>query len=164
MFYTNQEMQAAPAGKRKSLSMTLVEPTTSVGTVDNRIVPDKNSQVMWWTLALPAFAIVIIGAAFFLQPLFTSGDEFMNELKDPKVSGPVLLRATSSTKSPSNAEPSNQIFVSSIAYSKTNSIAFVNDQMVSEGDTIDGFTVVQIYQESVVFEKDGKRLTQEISE
>jgi hypothetical protein len=36
--------------------------------------------------------------------------------------------------------------------------------MVSEGDNVDGFTVMKINQESVELEKDGERLTQKISE
>lgn len=54
--------------------------------------------------------------------------------------------------------------ISSIARSEDKHTAMIGTEVVGEGDIIDGVTVVKIYDDRVVFEKGGKRWTQELGD
>lgn len=55
-----------------------------------------------------------------------------------------------------------EFVVKGIVYSQTRPSAIVGNQIVSIGDTINGITVTAIEKDSVEFEKDGKRWTQQV--
>jgi hypothetical protein len=157
MLKTDQEMQEVPAGQGIRLRAALVESTSIISDVDNRSKTTENTQVQWWMLALPACAFIFIGIVFFLNALVTPGDA----VGKPRVNAPVLLQASSLSK-PSVDKLPEKTFVSSIAYSATNAIAFINDQMVSEGDIVEGLTISKIHKNVVEFEKNGRRWMQEV--
>jgi hypothetical protein len=52
--------------------------------------------------------------------------------------------------------------VRGIIYSDDNPCAIVRDEVVEEGDTIGGYTVVKIYRHKVELEKDGRILTRQV--
>ncbi len=117
----------------------------------------ENKQVEWWVLALPVLALMFIFAVHFIDTPVTARSESEKSWLD----GPVLLPAsTSSGRSPDKFP--NKGCVSSIAYSESHAIAFINDKMVSEGAVVDGATVFKIHEDTVEFEKNGKRWTQKV--
>ena len=59
-------------------------------------------------------------------------------------------------------EGSDQWVVKGIVFSQTKPSAIINNQILSEGDTLDGITVVKISKETVEFEQDGKQWTQSV--
>ena len=74
------------------------------------------------------------------------------------------------TVSPSTTKPPQKGLISAIVYSENNPSAVINDTTVHEGDDVDGVTVVKIYKDRVVFQKEGRekiiriRWTQKIGE
>ena len=98
----------------------------------------------------------IFAVHFLSTPVTTRSEGEKSWLGDP-----VLLAAsTSSGRSPDKFP--NKGRVSSIAYSESHALAFVNDKMVSEGDVVDGVTVFKIHEDTVEFEKSGTRWTQKV--
>ena len=59
-------------------------------------------------------------------------------------------------------EGSDQWVVKGIVFSQKKPSAIINNQILSEGDTLDGITVVKISKEMVEFEQDGKQWTQSV--
>ncbi|MHC4440108.1 MAG: hypothetical protein ACYS3S_22370, partial [Planctomycetota bacterium] len=57
---------------------------------------------------------------------------------------------------------SDGLVVRGISYSEDRKYAVIGTQTVQEGEVIQGTTIVEINPNSVVFEKDGKRWTQEV--
>ena len=162
MSNSDQETQDLPAEQGSQLRMALVESTSDVGTVDSEdstVENTENRQIMWWALALPVLAIMIIIAAHLLNAPATTGAQDEKSWRDD----PALPEESDSPKQSRDKSPSGA-FVSSIAYNETRPLAFINDQMVPEGAVVDGFTVFKIHQEAVEFEKNGKRWTQKVGE
>jgi hypothetical protein len=54
------------------------------------------------------------------------------------------------------------LVVTAITYSEDVKLAVVGTEMLREGDTVQGAIIVKINQDSVEFEKDGKRWTQPV--
>jgi hypothetical protein len=54
--------------------------------------------------------------------------------------------------------------ITGITYSENKSFAIIGTHIVSEGESIEGIKIVKIHPDKVVFEKDGKRWTQELNE
>ena len=123
MLYTDKEIQDVSAGQGNRVRMALVESTSNIAEVDSRKNTTQNTQVQLWTLAFPVCAIIFIITVLLLNSLITPA----GEVEESRANGPILLKASSSPK-PSANKHSGQIFVSSIAYSDTSAIAFVNDQ------------------------------------
>jgi len=59
-------------------------------------------------------------------------------------------------------QQNGQMTVRGIVFSQANPSAIINDQIIREGGTIDGITVVKINKDSVEFEQGGKRWTQPV--
>ncbi len=78
-------------------------------------------------------------------------------LRNPMKTAPKTVAAEVS-----DDEPTGELVVKGIVFSKTRPTAIVNEKIVAQGETIDGTTVVTISKESVEFEKDGKRWTQSV--
>jgi len=155
----NQEIQDVPAGHVNRVRMAFVESTSNVATVDSQNDTVEDKQVKWWALALPALALMFIIASYFLNAAVAS----RAEAEESGLDGPFLLAASTSSKRPPGKFP-NKASVSSIAYGKSHAVAFINDQMVSEGAVVDGMTVLKIHENAVQFEKDGKQWTQEVGQ
>ena len=159
MWNSDQEKQDVPAEQVNRVRMALVESTSSVGTVDSQSSTIQNKQVKWWVLALPGLALMFIIAAHFLNAPATARAEGEKSWLDD----PVLLAASTSSKQ----SPDKFLFkgfVSGIAYSENHALAFIDDKMISEGGVIDGVIVFKIHEDTVEFEKDGKRWTQKVGE
>ena len=154
-----QKIQGVPAGHVNRVRMAFVESTSNVGTVDSLNSTVENKQVKWWPLALPALALTAILAVHFLNAPVTAKAEGEKSWLD----APVLLAASTTSKRSSD-KSTTQAFVSSIAYSENNALAFINDKMVSEGSVVDDVTVFKIHEDTVEFEKNGKRWTQKVGE
>lgn len=58
----------------------------------------------------------------------------------------------------------NKLVVSVIVYSEENASAVVAGKVVREGEMIEGFKVVKIYEDKVEFEKKGKSFTKKVNE
>ena len=162
MLNENQEIQDAAAEQGNKLRMALVEPMTDIGTVDRPTSTVENNEknlIKWWAMAVPVLVIIGIVAAHYLQ----SPVDVMADSDNSSSDSPVLSAASTSPK-PSPGKSSRKGFVSGIAYSQDNAIAFVNGQMVSEGSVVDGLTIVKINQTTVEFEKKGKQWTQKVGE
>ena len=152
---SDQDKQDVPAEQVNRLRMAFVESPSNVTTVDNQNSTVENKQVKWWVLALPVLVLMFIIAAYFLNAPVIAGAEAEKAWLDD----PVLPKAST----PSKRSP-NKRFVSGIAYSKNHALAFINDKMISEGGVIDGITVFKIHEDTVEFEKNGKRWTQKVGE
>lgn len=57
---------------------------------------------------------------------------------------------------------SDQVVVKGIVFSKTRPTAIINDQIMAQGESINGITVVTISKEKVEFESNGQRWTQPV--
>ncbi|KPK39856.1 MAG: hypothetical protein AMJ65_11085 [Phycisphaerae bacterium SG8_4] len=159
MLSFDQEMRDVPAEQINKAGPTPAESTGMAGTVAGQNSPVENKQVKGWVLALPVVALMFIFAVHFLNaPVVPTSEGEESSLDDP-----ILLAAsTSSKQSPDKSV--NKGFVSGIAYSQGHALAFINDKMISEGDVIDGITVLKIHEDAVEFEKNGKRWTQKVGE
>jgi hypothetical protein len=83
-------------------------------------------------------------------------------LRDPMQGGP-LAPAKAEPQAPQISEPeAEKLIVRSILHSESKPSAVVGTEIVHEGDTISGATIVRILKDGVEFEKDGKRWTQKI--
>ncbi len=166
MWDSNQEKQDAPAERADKLRMALAAPASDIGTiegqhgtVDNQHEAAENRQIKWWALALPILVLIIIAAAHVLNvPAATVADS-----EDSRQYGAALPEESTSSKRSDDRFP-HDAFVSSIAYNQNGALAFINDEMVPEGGTVDGLTILKIHQDSVEFEKDGQRWTQRVGE
>jgi len=159
MWNSDQEIREVPAERANNVRMAFAESTSEVGTVDsqNRIV--ENKQLKWWVLVLPVLALIVIFAVHFLStPAAAKPEGDKSSLDDP------ILPAESTPSKQSADKSPNRARVNSIAYSESRAIAFINDQMVSEGGVVDGATVFKICEDTVEFEKNGKRWTQKVGE
>ena len=159
MWNFDQEIRDVPAEQVNKVRMAFVESTGKVATVDSQNNTVENKQVKSWVLALPVLALMFIFAVHFLDTSVTARPEGEKSWLD----APVLLTAsTSSGRSPDRFP--NKGRVSSIAYSKSHALAFINDKMVSEGGVVGGATVFKIHEDTVEFKKNGKRWTQKVGE
>lgn len=162
MWKFDQETEDLPAQQVNHLRMALVESANDTVTADARhdtVEKTENKQVMWWALALPILALIVIIAAHLLDA--PAATEAQSEEPERYDSGGLEEAASSQ---PSADEPSGGAFVSSIAYSEKGSLAFINGQMVFEGAVVDGVTVLKIHQDTVEFEANGRRWTQKVGE
>ena len=159
MWDFDQEIRDAPAKQINKVRMAFVESTSNVPTVDSQNSTVENKRVKWWVFAPAVLALMFIFAIRFLNAPVTTRSEGEKSWRD----APVLLAAsTSSGQSPDKFPDKGR--VSSIAYSESHAIAFINDKLVSEGGVIDGVTVFKIHEDTVEFEKNGKRWTQKVGE
>ena len=85
----------------------------------------------------------------------TASDITVNPTQGPSVSPPA-------------SKARHKLLISSIVYSADKASAVIDDRIVHEGDTIGDVTVVKIFKDRVVFEKEGTgatlRWTQKIRE
>jgi len=83
-------------------------------------------------------------------------------LRDPMQGGP-LAPAKAEPQAPQTSEPeAEELIVRSILHSESKPSAVIGTEIVHEGDTISGATIVRILKDGVEFEKAGKRWTQKI--
>ena len=158
MWNSDQEIRDVPAEQANKVRMAFAESTSKVATVDSQNSTVENKQIKWWVFALPVLALMFIFAVHFLDtPVTTRPEGEKSWLDDP-----VLLAASTSSKRSPDKFPTNKGRVSSIAYSESHALAFINDKMVSEGDVVDGVTVFKIHEDTVEFEKSGTRWTQKV--
>ena len=61
-----------------------------------------------------------------------------------------------------NSENQGAIIIKDIVYSKDKPSAVIGSQIVYEGDTINGFTIVKINRDSIEFKKDGQKWQQNV--
>jgi hypothetical protein len=162
MLDSDQETQDLPGKQANHLRMALVESANDTVIADGRnntVEKTENVHVMWWALALPVLAIIVIIAAHLLDaPAATEAQSEKTGRYDS-----VGLEETASSQTSAD-QPPDGAFVSSIAYSENGALAFVNDQMAFEGAVIDGITVVKIHQDTVEFEANGRQWTQKVGE
>ena len=161
MLNFDHEIRDLPVGQVDRARGAPAESTGKAATADDQNSAVENKQVKGWILAIPLVALLFIFAVHFLStPTTATAEDEKSSLNEP-----VLLAAsTSSKRSRSPAKSVNKGFVSGIAYSEHNALAFINDKMISEGGVIDGITIFKIHQDSVEFEKNGKRWTQKVGE
>jgi hypothetical protein len=57
-----------------------------------------------------------------------------------------------------------KVVVTAIVYGEENASAVVSGSVVHEGDIVEGFKVVKIYEDKVEFEKNGKSFTKKVYE
>ena len=57
-----------------------------------------------------------------------------------------------------------KVVVTAIVYGEENASAVVSGSVVREGDIVEGFKVVKIYEDKVEFEKNGKSFTKKVYE
>jgi hypothetical protein len=156
---SDQEKQDVPIEQVNKVRMALVEPASSIGTIPCQTTIGENRQIKWWALAFPVVVITVIIAAHLLNiPVIVSAEGDKSLLDEPAL----LAASTTSKRSPAKSAKSG--VVSGIAHSENGAIAFVNDEMVSEGDVVDGITVFKIHRDAVEFEKSGKRWKQKVGE
>lgn len=156
---SDQEIQGVPTEQVNRVRMALVESTSNVGTVDSQSSTIQNKQIKWWVSALPVLVLIFITAAHFLStPVAARAEAEKSWLDDP-----VLLAVSTSSKGSPDKFPLKG-HVSGIAYSENHALAFIDDKVISEGGVIDGVTVFKIHEDTVEFEKDGKRWTQKVGE
>ena len=72
--------------------------------------------------------------------------------------GPVATAQTGQTET----EKKIKIIVKGILYTEDNPSVVIGNQIVHEGETIRGVSVIKISQDSVEFEMNGKRWTQKV--
>ncbi len=89
-----------------------------------------------------------VGAVLLFGPLLTDGAELLRDPTRPYSAGPVVRSARVTT-----------FRVTAILMSEKRRVAIVNGQRVSEGDRVDGATVVKILADSLRLNLDGKELT-----
>jgi hypothetical protein len=105
----------------------------------------------------PAFPVVAAGSE--LQIDWQIPEPYPQTLRDPMQFGSV----TRPKPGPDGqAGTDGQLVVTGIVYSRDNATAVIGTQIVHVNDEISGVTVVEINEDSVVFEKDGKRWTQKV--
>ena len=159
MWNSDHEIKDVPTEKVNRAIMAFVESAGDFDVVDSQSGTADSRKIRWWPFALPVLAIMFIIAAHFLSAPVT-----VNAEEEESWSGePVLLKASTSSKRP-RRKSRDKTFVSGIAYNKNRAIAFIGDTMISEGGVVDGVTVSKIHENSVEFEKNGKRWTQEVGE
>lgn len=83
---------------------------------------------------------------------------YPSTLRDPMRA--VSIRTTQATSG--EEEEAGQIIVTGISYQEESPLALIGTNIVHEGDEIFGATVIKINKDSVEFEMDGKRWTQEV--
>ncbi|MHC4168849.1 MAG: hypothetical protein ACYSWQ_18015 [Planctomycetota bacterium] len=165
MSNSDQGTQDSPAEQVSNLRRALVESPNDTVAFDGRndtvgnSEKSENRQIMWWAFVLPVLVLVIIIAVHILNAPATTGAEDERSWQDDPASSE---EPASSTESPDKSP--NEAFVSSIAYNKSHALAFINGQMVPEGAVVDGVTVFKIHQDTVEFEKNGKRWIQRVGE
>ncbi len=69
-----------------------------------------------------------------------------------------FVKATTDTQ----IDTTDKIEIKGILYSEENPSAIIGTEIVHEGATVSGATVVKINKDSVEFERDGKRWTQKV--
>ena len=74
---------------------------------------------------------------------------------------PMKPRASQSVQGP-NDSADGQVVVKGIVFSKTNPSAIIDNKIVQQGQTLDGIKIIKINKDSVEFEKDNKRWTQQV--
>ncbi|HUT28318.1 MAG TPA: hypothetical protein VMX13_00895 [Sedimentisphaerales bacterium] len=105
----------------------------------------------------PAFSAAAGGSE--LQIDWQIPEPYPQTLRDPMQFGSV----TRPQPGPDGQEGTDgQLVVTGIVYSKDNPTAVIGTQIVHINDEISGVTVAEISEDSVVFEKDGKRWTQKV--
>lgn len=159
MLNFDHEIRDLPAAQVERVGKGPGESTGRAAAVGDQNSAVGNKQVKGWILAIPLVALLFIFAVHFLSTPTTATAED----EKPSSDDPILLAASTPSKR-SPAKSGNKGFISGIAYSEHNALAFINDKMISEGDAIDGVTVFKIHQDSVEFEKNGKRWTQKVGE
>ncbi len=90
-----------------------------------------------------------VGAVLLFGPLLTDGAELLRDPTRPYSAGPVVVAARAVTT----------FRVTAILMSEKRRVAIVNGQRVSEGDRVDGATVVEILADSLRLNLHGKELT-----
>ena len=129
---------------------------------------------------VPALAIVLIVALFYVLndgPGSAAAGETEQSLANTNAGGikweipepypmtlrdPMQIASLSTTQTEEQKPQTGQIVVKSILYSQGNPSAVVGSEIVHQGDIVLGATVVKIDENTVEFEKDGKRWTQEV--
>lgn len=113
--------------------------------------------------AVIAFLLLLaLGAGLLIMCLksrifsaLTTSDIIVEPTKGPSVSPPA-------------SEGTQKVLISSIVYSADRASVVIGDRIVHEGDTVGDITVVKIFKDRVVFEKEGTgatlRWTQKIRE
>jgi hypothetical protein len=89
------------------------------------------------------------------QISWTAPEEYPDTLRDP-------MQYRSTTSEPTTNTQLSQLTVTGIVFSSENPSAIISGKIVSEGEKIQGITIVKINKETVEFEKDGKTWTQPV--
>ncbi|MHC4645446.1 MAG: hypothetical protein ACYTBJ_08085 [Planctomycetota bacterium] len=89
-------------------------------------------------------------------------DPYPTTLRDPMRSGPVIGPNNGTTTTVVDPLVTDQIDIKGILWVADNPSVNIGSEIFHEGDQVAGATIVKIHQESVEFEKDGKRWTQKV--
>jgi hypothetical protein len=81
-------------------------------------------------------------------------------LRDPMT--PAARNVQDAQSGPGQSQTPGQVTVRGIVFSKTRPTAIINETIMAEGESLNGVTIVNIEKDSVEFEKDGKRWTQQV--
>ena len=111
----------------------------------------SRNSLPWWVVVLSVCVAIAAGISYYFLVMVkgSSPNKVATSLKNAAVS---LKDAAIS---------SNKVALKGILYSEDNSSAMVGNKIVKEGDIIDGVKVVKINKDTVEFEKDGQRWTQQ---
>lgn len=97
-----------------------------------------------------------------VKPAVKSLQEWqMPEPLPAELRNPMAPQAAQRNAGTDDAQP-GQMIVKGIVFSKTNPTAIIGEKIVSQGETVNGATVVTITRDSVEFEKDGRRWVQPV--
>ena len=97
------------------------------------------------------YSILIVSGVLLFGPLLTDGAELLRDPTRPYSGKPVVV--------PAKAARAAMFSVTAILVSEKRRVAIVNGQQVSEGDQVDGATVVEILAHSLRLNLRGKEFT-----
>jgi uncharacterized membrane protein len=135
------------AGIQPSLGVRIsrgIRPTPSILPGGER---KGSSSLLWWVVASGVCVAIAAGISYY----------FLARAKGKAVVSPkeVVVSLKDVVVSP------KEVALKGILYSEDNSSALIGETIVAEGDIIDGVKVVKINKDSVEFEKDGEKWTQQ---
>ncbi len=101
-------------------------------------------------------SILTVSAVLLFGPLLTDGAEVLRDPTRPYAVAPVVRPTTAGAVAVAKA---TGFSVTAILVSKKRRVAIVNGKRVSEGDKVDGATVVKILADRLRLDLDGKEFT-----
>ncbi len=101
-------------------------------------------------------SILTVSAVLLLGPVLTDGAEVLRDPTRPYAVAPIVTPTTASAVAKAKG---TGFSVTAILVSQKRRVAIVNGKRVSEGDQVDGATVVKILADRLRLDLDGKEFT-----